>query len=71
MHEELQGVILYDELKTLLKNYVLKEKMFKRSLSVGLRYDVLSEEALKFLQSVKALSIDDEESGKKGLDLRD
>ena len=45
--------------------------MFKRSLSVGLRYDVLSEEALKFLQSIKTLTVDDEESGKKGLDLRE
>ncbi len=49
MHEELQGVILYDELKTLLKNYVKKEKMFKRSLKAGLRYDLLSEDVLKFL----------------------
>lgn len=69
MHEELQGVILYDELKTLLKNYVKKEKMFLRSLKAGLRYDLINEEVFKFLQSLKVLSESEDET-KEGLDLK-
>ena len=70
-HEELQGIIIYDELKTLIRNYQTKEKILVRSLKVGIRYDLLSQEAFNFLKELKEVISGDEENGKKALDLRE
>ena len=55
VREDLEGVILYDELKSLIKNYIQKEKKFMKSISQGIRYDLLggSPELLAFIQQIK------------------
>ena len=42
-----------------------------RSLKVGIRYDLLSQEAFNFLKELKEVISGDEENGKKALDLRE
>ena len=57
VREDLEGVILYDEFKSLIKNYIQKEKKFLKSVSQGIRYDLLggSPELLAFIQQIKQI----------------
>lgn len=52
VRDDLQGVVLYDEFKSLIKNYLKKEKKFSKSISQGIRYDLFggAPEMLAFIQ---------------------
>eukprot|EP00347_Sterkiella_histriomuscorum_P013870 403363052 len=69
VREDLQGIILYDEFKQLLLNYAKKEKIFLKSVQQGIRYDLINQEILQFLQHVKQITVDIEETGVKGKSL--
>jgi len=40
--EDLQGVILYDEFKQVVKDYQKKEKVMRKSMELGIKYDSIS-----------------------------
>ncbi|CDW75229.1 UNKNOWN [Stylonychia lemnae] len=69
IREELQGVILYDEFKALVSNYIKKEKVFQKSLQQGYRYDLINKDILDFFQHIKTLTQDNEEEQRQGKSL--
>ena len=66
--EDMPDVVLFDDIKSILKNYSKKERLFKKSLDLGLRYDLINSESLEFIATLKNLNQQNDENQDKDIE---